>query len=233
MKKCYEDIFFDLDHTLWDFRENSKVTLKELHQITPILSDIPFEEFFEVYYHHNNKLWARYRNGFINSADLRWKRFWHTLLDFNIRDIELSQNIGQTYLALLPVQTKLCDGASEILDWLRSEGYRIHIITNGFQEIQSLKITNSQIDSYFESITTSECAQSTKPHPEIFESALQKAKAQKNTSMYVGDSLIADVQGALNFGMDAVFYNPHQNENPYADRSHTIHHLTELKEILR
>jgi putative hydrolase of the HAD superfamily len=228
----YQYLFFDLDHTLWDFDANSRNTLEELYQTLDLkqkgVND--FDLFHKNYLIHNDKLWDRYRNGFIKVEELRWKRMWLTLIDFKIGDEELARNMGTLFLDLLPTRKLLFPHAVEILDWLSSRNYQLHLITNGFEKTQYSKLKNSGIDKYFGEMITSEVSGSLKPHKEIFEYAFQKTGAQKEKSIMIGDSIEVDIQGALNAGIDQVFVN-HLHLEPAIQPTYTIHSLKELENI--
>jgi putative hydrolase of the HAD superfamily len=228
----YQYLFFDLDHTLWDFDANSRNTLEELYLTLDLkqkgVND--FDLFHKNYLIHNDKLWDRYRNGFIKVEELRWKRMWLTLIDFKIGDEELARNMGTLFLDLLPTRKLLFPHAVEILDWLSSRNYQLHLITNGFEKTQYSKLKNSGIDKYFGEMITSEVSGSLKPHKEIFEYAFQKTGAQKEKSIMIGDSIEVDIQGALNAGIDQVFVN-HLHLEPAIQPTYTIHSLKELENI--
>jgi putative hydrolase of the HAD superfamily len=228
----YQYLFFDLDHTLWDFDANSRNTLEELYQTLDLkqkgVND--FELFHKNYLIHNDKLWDRYRNGFIKVEELRWKRMWLTLIDFKIGDEALARNLGALFLDLLPTRKLLFPHTVEILDWLSSRNYQLHLITNGFEKTQHSKLRNSGIDKYFGEMITSEVSGSLKPHKEIFEYAFQKTGAQKEKSIMIGDSIEVDIQGALNAGIDQVFVN-HLHLEPAIQPTYTVHSLKELENI--
>lgn len=228
----YRHLFFDLDHTLWDFETNSKETLHEvfhthrLHEtITP-----DFDTFYERYSFHNKRLWDRYHHGFIKQEELRWKRMWHTLLEYKIGDEKLSKEMSGEYLQILPFKTKLFPYTIEIIEYLVGKNYVLHLITNGFEEVQWGKLRNSQIDHYFKEVITSEKAMALKPHKEIFEYALQAANASKAESIMIGDNLDADIRGAMEAGLDTIFVN-HIGEKTELKPTYIIHHLKELEGI--
>src|ERR1700761_8736790 len=131
----YKHLFFDLDHTLWDFEANSKQTLMELYHNLQLKERgvFDFDPFYKNYILHNDKLWERYRNGFIKVDELRWKRMWHTLLDFKIGDEALAREMDRHFMEALPTRKTLFPHTTEILDYLTEKGYRLHLITNGFQ----------------------------------------------------------------------------------------------------
>jgi putative hydrolase of the HAD superfamily len=229
----YQHIFFDLDHTIWDFEMNSKETLLDLHQKYK-LADIginDFDAFFDGYSLHNHRLWDRYTKGFIKQEELRWKRIYLSLLDYKIADETLSRAMSFDYLDILPNKTNLFPYTIDILAYLKNKGYQLHLITNGFESVQFKKIENSKLAPYFNEVITSEASNSLKPNIEIFEYALHKANAKLEESIMIGDNESADIKGAINIGMDSVFVN-HINAVPTIPATYTITHLKELENIL-
>ena len=231
----YKHLFFDLDHTLWDFDSNARATLAQLHIDLDLVSKgvHDFELFHRNYLQHNEKLWARYRNGYINQQELRIKRMWLTLLDFKIADEELTRQLSELFLQLLPTRTLLFPDTIETLDYLAGKGYRMHLITNGFEETQHSKLINSGLQKYFNEVITSEGSQSLKPHKEIFDFALRRTGASLNESIMIGDSLEIDIAGAMNAGMDQIFVN-HTSLVPDTtiQATYTVTSLKELEDIL-
>ena len=228
----YRHIFFDLDHTLWDFDANSRQTLEDLYlsfelQIRGVHS---FESFFEHYTAHNEKLWDRFRKGFIKMDDLRWKRMWLTLLEFKIGEEKLARDMAARFLDLLPTRKLLFPYTVEILTYLTNKGYKLHLITNGFEQIQHSKLKYSGIDNFFIEVITSEGSSLVKPNKEIFDYAFQKAKALPGESIMIGDNIEADIQGAINAGIDQVYVN-HLNIEPAIKPTYTVYSLKELENI--
>lgn len=229
----YKHLFFDLDHTLWDFDANARITLEQLH----INLNLPekgihdFDRFYRNYLAHNERLWAKYRNGQIKQDELRLKRMWLSLLDFKIADEALAKQMNELFLQLLPTRTLLFPDTIEVLEYLRDKGYGLHLITNGFEETQHNKLKSSGLDKFFEVVVTSECSNSLKPQREIFEYALNKTGATVDESLMIGDTLDVDVLGALNIGMDAVHVNYNSLEQE-VEPTYTIYHLRELKSFL-
>lgn len=232
----YDHLFFDLDHTLWDFEANSRQTLEDLFNSMELqqrgVND--FDLFHKNYLVHNDKLWERYRNGFIKVDELRWKRMWLTLLDFKIADEKLAREMGVVFLDLLPTRKILFPNTTEVLDYLNDKGYQLHLITNGFEKTQHSKLKNSGLDGYFKEVITSEGSNSLKPHREIFEYAFQKTKAAPQKSIMIGDSIDVDILGAVNAGIDQVHVN-HLTKEPVLlnDKlpTYTVYSLLELKTI--
>ncbi len=230
--KHYSHLFFDLDHTLWDFEENAKKTLehlyKEMELSTKGISD--FTYFHKQYCAHNDRLWERYRKGLIKVDELRWKRMWHTLLDFKIGNEQLAKELSTAFLAHLPHRNILFPHAHELLTYLREKGYALHLITNGFEDVQHAKLKNAGIAHFFGEVITSEGSNSLKPNKEIFEFAFRKTGAVPHTSVMIGDHLEADIMGAKNAGMDQVFVN-HIRETASFAPTYTVYSLKEIMEI--
>jgi putative hydrolase of the HAD superfamily len=229
----YKHIFFDLDHTLWDFDTNAKETLSELYTLFKLEEIIhsPFDEFYKTYLHHNAIMWDRYHKGFITTEELKWKRMWRTLIDFKVGDEVLSKEMSAKFLEILPTKTILFDYTTEILDYLLDKKYILHLITNGFEKTQWSKLNNSNISKYFTEVITSETSSCIKPSKEIFEYAINKCGAQLHESIMIGDNLDADIQGAINAGMDNIFVN-HINSPVTISPTYTIYNLKELEDIL-
>jgi putative hydrolase of the HAD superfamily len=230
----YKHIFFDLDHTLWDFDANAKDTLQQLH-LDLKLADRgihDFELFYKNYLLHNDKLWTRYRKGFIKQEELRVKRMWLCLLDFKIADDELAREMNDLFLQLLSTRTVLFPHTIEILQYLKDKKYYIHLITNGFEDVQHRKLESSGIKAFFQEVVTSERSNSLKPNKEIFEFAMDKSGANISNSIMIGDSLEVDIAGAMNIGMDQVHANFRNEQDDKIKPTYTITSLKELEEIL-
>jgi putative hydrolase of the HAD superfamily len=230
---AYKDLFFDLDHTLWDFETNSKETIQELYN-THRLADlgiVDFDGFYSTYSAHNHRLWDRYTKGFIKQEELRWKRVYLSLLDFKVANEPLAKQMSQAYLEILPNKKHLFPYTIEILDYLKQKDYKMHLITNGFESVQFKKIKNSGLENFFTEVITSEASNSLKPQKEIFEYALKNANASVEKSIMIGDNESADIQGGINIGMDTIFVN-HIQVVPTIPATYTITHLKELENIL-
>jgi len=228
----YKHLFFDLDHTLWDFEANARATLLELFDTLNLaqrgIND--FDLFYKNYLVHNEKLWERYRNGFIKQDELRVKRMRLALLDFKIADEALAQEMNVNFLDLLPTRTILFPQAFETLDYLSEKNYQLHLITNGFEKTQHSKLKYSGLDKYFNEVITSEGSQSLKPNKEIFDFAFEKTGAAPKESIMLGDNIDVDIIGAMNAGIDQVFIN-HNNISFEIKPTYVVNSLKELKEI--
>lgn len=206
----YKTLFFDLDHTLWDFEKNSVATLQVLYDETGLAQRgvAAFDDFNTVYHEINDKLWDRFRRGFLSREDLRWKRMMQTLVHYRIHDEPLARLMSERYLEILPTQTHLFPHCHDMLAYCVERNYGMHLITNGFELTQQQKLRNASIDTYFDRMITSEQAMSMKPQREIFEYALRATGASAAESLMIGDALDVDVLGAAQIGMDQVFFNP-------------------------
>ena len=225
--KHITDIFFDLDHTLWDFDTNSFLAFDKIFKSQYPTIDSNF--FIEIYAPINQACWKLYQVDEITHDELRYQRLKQTfdLMNYSISDDAIDK-IATDYITFLPDNNQLFKGAIEVLEYLKPK-YHLHIITNGFAEVQDKKIANSGLKKYFNTITNSEMAGVKKPHPSIFNHALILAETNIKQSIMIGDSIDADVQGALDFGMEAILFDPN-NQFPLTGISR-INQLIELKKI--
>ncbi len=228
----YKHLFFDLDHTLWDFEANAYATLATLYEDLQLkergIDD--FGLFYKNYLAHNEKLWEHYRKGQIRQDELRVKRMKLALLDFKIADEDLSQKMNVLFLDLLPTRNLLFPHTKEILHYLADKNYELHLITNGFETVQHSKLKYSGLDVFFKEVITSEGSNSIKPNKEIFEYAFKKTNAKRSTSIMIGDTIEVDIQGAINAGIDQVFVN-HTGITPALQATYTVTTLKELEDI--
>jgi len=226
----YKHLFFDLDHTIWDFEANSRTTLVELYEEMKLeergVDD--FDLFHKNYLAHNERLWERYRKGFVKQEELRVKRMWLSLLDFKIADEPLAKKMGDRFLEMLPTRTILFPYTIEILDYLTEKSYELHLITNGFEHTQHSKLKHSGLSPYFKQVITSEGSNSLKPKKEIFDFAFQKTGATPDESIMIGDTMEVDILGAMNAGIDQIHVNHLTNEPESVNGklpTHTVYSL--------
>ena len=227
-KELVTDVFFDLDHTLWDFEKNSALTFEKIlveHDI-----DIELARFLDVYVPANLVFWKLYREEKISKKDLRYQRLKTVFdkLNYRVSD-ETILSLSEEYINHLSSYNNLFPKTVEVLEYLKPK-YRLHIITNGFQEIQDKKLKNSGIYPFFNKVINSEMAGVKKPNPIIFELALKRAKVTPERSIMIGDSLEADVLGAKGVGLHALHFNSH-NE-PIHEHCPMIQELWEIKTYL-
>jgi putative hydrolase of the HAD superfamily len=229
--KRYKHIFFDLDRTIWDFDASAQDTFMMMFNKYGLKDKgVPSVEAFKSKYDvHNDMLWSWYRKGEIIKEKLNILRFEMTLEDFGIKDYNIAIGMSEDYVKVNPERAFLFPGAMETLEYLAPR-YPLHLITNGFQEVQEQKFRIARLDRYFKTVTTSEEAGSKKPEPAIFHYALKKAGSKADESIIIGDDLAVDIAGARNIGMDQVFFNPEKSEHD-DKATYEISCLKELIEI--
>jgi YjjG family noncanonical pyrimidine nucleotidase len=222
-------IFFDLDHTLWDFEKNSALAFEKIFQ--ELKFSIDTQQFMDIYNPINVAYWKLYERNEIDQEALRVNRLKDAFEAINFEvTLEEINAISHLFIEYLTSNNHLIEGTIETLDYLK-DNYELHIITNGFSFVQEVKLQKSNLDKYFVTITNSELAGHKKPHENIFQYALSLANASKNQSIMIGDSIEADVLGAINFGMKAVYFNP-ENETVSHNQIIQIQKLIQLKNIL-
>ncbi len=223
-----EHVFFDLDHTLWDFDKNSALTFDFIfkkHNVNTGLTD-----FLSHYEPINLKYWKLYRDEKVTKDDLRYNRLKETFdaMQYTIND-DLINNLSNDYLNHLTSFNHVFDGTIELLDYLKNK-YKLHIITNGFKEAQNNKLKGSKLDKYFVTVTSAEVAGVKKPNPKIFNYALDLANAGFENSIMIGDNYEADILGALDIGLDAICFNYHKAE--IKPEIKVVNHLLDIKKYL-
>jgi putative hydrolase of the HAD superfamily len=228
----YKTIFFDFDDTLWDTYHNNRECLKELFADYHFDRHYDsFESFFQIYMPHNLSLWVKYRNQEIDRQTLILERFLYVLRPMGITDHEFILKLNMDFLQRTAAKTKLIPGAIELLDYLKPL-YRLFILSNGFREIQSQKLQNAGLSSYFEKIILSEDAQIQKPHKEIFDFALKNTNARRSESLIIGDSYEADIEGAAYSHIDQIWYNPDNLPCKTIIPTYQVRTLDEIQHIL-
>ncbi len=228
--KKYKHIFFDLDRTLWDFDAAAEVAFERIYEQYRLKDlGIPSaHEFHEVYHPLNERLWELYREEKITKDELNRTRFVLPLEHYGIHDTALADHLSEDYVYWSPRIVRLVPGTMELLDYLQPK-YHLHLITNGFQEVQDTKLSLSGLKPYFETLTVSEEVGVKKPNPEIFHYALRKANATAEESLMIGDEMAVDIDGARAAGIDQVFFNPNGKE---VEGKRTFE-AKKLKEIMR
>ena len=224
-----QHVFFDLDHTLWDFEKNSDLAFQKVftkHSIT-----LNIETFLTVYKPLNFNYWKLFREENVTKDKLRYGRLKDSFdaLNYTISDAIIDE-MAVDYLDFLPDFNYLFDGTFELLDYLKDK-YKLHIITNGFEEVQNKKMMSSNIYHYFDKIITSESVGVKKPNPKVFTYALDIAKANKDNSIMIGDNIEADIEGALSVGMQAIHCN-FDNVSHHKSNLVSVSSLLEIKQYL-
>ncbi|RFC53734.1 YjjG family noncanonical pyrimidine nucleotidase [Brumimicrobium aurantiacum] len=227
-----KDVFFDLDRTLWDFERNSENALRVIYDEAKIGNHAAsFEHFLETYKVINARYWKNYSEGKIDKLSLRNGRFTDTLKEFKIVNEKLGGQLNNRYLEISPFQTQLFPSTKEVLTELKNNNYRLHIITNGFKEVQFIKLKNSGIIEFFEDILCSEEVGKSKPHPLVFECALKRTKAKAKHSIMIGDDFTADVIGAENVGIRGVLFDPERKHKSKMNVDR-VEHLEEIPPLI-
>lgn len=228
----YRHVFFDLDRTLYDFDKSTRQTFFELYEKFNLHKNgvKDFDEFLALYHENNLELWAQYRDGKIKKKFLNVERFHVTLKHFGIDDRAFAGRFASEYVLESPKKKTLFPGAVDAIEYLY-ERYKLHIITNGFDEVQQVKMSANGLNKYFTSITTSEEAGAKKPSEKIFIHALVKAGASADESLMIGDDYLVDIEGARNVGMDQMLFIPDGPREEY-DCTYVISSFGEIPHLL-
>ncbi|MDM1049857.1 YjjG family noncanonical pyrimidine nucleotidase [Sphingobacterium hotanense] len=225
-------LFFDLDHTIWDFDKNAEETLHDLYfkyKFDDLFNIPTSDSFIETYTVNNHRVWGLYHHGKIDKPTLRYLRFADTFTQLGVDPSMFPTEFEEEYLAICPTKTNLFPNAHETLAYLKDK-YTLHLISNGFKEACEKKLEHSKLSSYFNTIVISEIIGINKPDPRIFEHALQNGQALREQAVMIGDNIDADVRGAQNAGIEAIFFNPLEVEKP-GDVNYMIKDLKELQEL--
>ncbi|MCH2230944.1 MAG: YjjG family noncanonical pyrimidine nucleotidase [Crocinitomicaceae bacterium] len=221
-------LFFDLDRTLWDFEKNSEAALNLLYEDLKLGDHIrSFRSFHTTYKKINADLWHQYGTGKLSKSDLRIKRFNDTLKKFDVQNEKLAIKLGEGYIKTSPYQTNIFPQTIETLTNLKNDGYKLHIITNGFKEVQFIKLEKSKLIDFFDVIVCSEDVGKNKPAKDVFDHAMHLAKAEGRDSLMIGDDYLVDVVGAEKAGMKGILFDPNKT---YREGTHEWH-ISRLNEI--
>lgn len=227
----YKNIFFDLDDTLWDLKSNSYQSLKEIytkHTLERFFTN--FDEFVKKYHQENYKLWEQYRKRLISKDTLTSQRFMF-VSDLMGVTPDYSIQLNFEYLTSISQKTILIDNTFTVLNYLHNK-YKLHIITDGFFEVQVIKLKNSQLSFFFEHIISAEEIGYLKPNPQLFEYAIKITNSKIEEAIMIGDSYENDILGAHSIGMDQIFFNPHNTQEMKIKPTYTIKDLKEITNIL-
>lgn len=231
-KETVKHIFFDLDNTLWDHSKNSEIVLERMFEENQISKKygLTFDTWHDVFLEKNDSLWGQLRDGLISKKDLREKRFKLPFLFFGIDNPELAIFFEENYLKNMSKMSEIIPGSEKLLEYLKTK-YHLHIITNGFEEVSSSKVQNTVLKKYIDTLTCADEINVRKPDFRIFDYALSKSGAKLEESLLIGDDWIADIQGALDYGMQAIFYD-RIGEDFQSDGVPIVRNLEEIIEIL-
>lgn len=228
----YKHILFDLDHTLWDFEKNATETLSELYEIFQLkaLGNFSMQEFCQTFHKINYHLWELHQTGEYDQVSLRANRFKMIFTELGVAEEQVPLTIKDEYLRICPSKPHVFPFAHDVLAYLQSR-YQLHIVTNGFADVQETKLKSAGLAHYFTHIVTSDGANFCKPNPAIFYHVLKLVGAKASECIMVGDNLLTDIAGAQNANIDCIYFNPQKIPHE-ASRTHEICNLNELKGIL-
>ncbi|TDN39920.1 noncanonical pyrimidine nucleotidase, YjjG family [Hymenobacter sp. UV11] len=231
--KAYRHLFFDLDHTLWDFETNAHETLEQLFAEYDLGRHglFSFAEFSTRYRDVNHALWRLYQSNKVTQQQLREVRFVRTLTRLGVAEADVPTDMSARFTDILPYKAAVFPHTHDVLDYLQGKGYHLHLITNGFEDVQHIKLQSSDLKRYFEEVITSEHSGHLKPDPRMFAHALARTGATAAESLMVGDNLECDVLGAYNSGIDQVYFNPDKRRH-FAETTYEISSLAELRDFL-
>lgn len=228
----YKNLFIDLDDTLWDIHHNSKECLKEVFDDYGYIKYYKcFDDYYNVYMPSNHHLWGLYRKGEIDKDELIVERFLVPVREFGIDDAAYAKKLSDDFLERTTLRTKLVDGTINLLEYLKPK-YKMHILSNGFREVQYKKMENSGLSLYFEKIILSDDVGINKPHIDFFNYALEKTNSCPTETLMIGDSWDADILGAYNSNIDQLWFNPGELQSDGFTPTYCVKSLAEIKEIL-
>ena len=228
----YKNLFFDLDDTLYDFSAASQESFRETYDLLHYERYFnSFEHFYSIYEPYNLQLWHIYGEGKITKEELNKRRYSYPLEVVGIHDQELADTFCREALGRIPTKNKLIEGAIELLEYLHPK-YNLYILSNGFKELQSRKMSTAGIDKYFDALILSEDIGVNKPNRELYEYALQKTSSTIEDSIMIGDMFETDIVGAANIGMKQIYFNPKKKESHTFAPTYMVTELLQIKDIL-
>lgn len=232
MTKPYKHLFFDLDHTLWDHQSNANETLADIYNDFQLyqLSDFNVNQFQDTFHKINHNLWHEYHQGLVDQAYIRNTRFKKVLSALGLEVYDSDTELTEEYLSRCPRKSNLMPHTLEVLEYLKVR-YPMTIITNGFAEIQDIKMNSSGLIGYFDLVITSEQTGWLKPDRKIFDFAVRHARVSPAECLMIGDNPATDMEGARMAGIDQIYYDP-EDRNQDRESTYRISSLLQLKEIL-
>ena len=235
--KQYKDLFIDFDDTLYDTHGNAVIALRETFDYFHLERYFPDPQvFYDAYWQANIDLWTRYSRGEITRDYLIVERFRRPLSTGSLNPSpDFCLKVSDVFLDYCSTKPGVVDGAHELMDYLRSRSYRMHMTSNGFHEVQYKKLAACGLTDYFDTIILSEDAGVNKPSPQFFEYAMQQSGAERDTTLMIGDNYQTDILGALDFGLDTIFFNrfpEHSAPQPSAIAPRTCTEVTSLRDIM-
>lgn len=230
----YKNLFLDFDDTLYDTYGNAVIALRETFEEFRLERWFPDPQvFYDAYWRANIDLWSQYSKGEITRPYLIVERFRRPLSCGQGLDVteRLCLEIGDRFLDYCSSKPGVIEGAHELMDYLKGKGYRMHVCSNGFHEVQYKKLAACGLRDYFDTIILSEDAGVNKPQPAFFDYALLTAGAERQTTLMIGDNLQTDIAGARNAGLDTILFNRWSVE-PVGIPTYTVASLRDIMHIL-
>ncbi len=232
----YKVLFIDLDDTIWDFRANSMLALRQVYDELALSKEIPdYDRFKTLYMAANRELWEAYHHNRITKDFLIVERFSRPFREMGNSvsdDREFLMLLNDRYLDILARQKNLVPGAADLLDYLTAQGYRLYILSNGFAEVQSRKLESAGISGYFRRLILSDEIGVTKPDRRLFDYALQQVGAEASETLIVGDNYDADILGAINAGWGTIYFNRDNLPITGLQPDYVVTALSDIKQIL-
>ena len=231
----YKDLFIDFDDTLYDTYGNAVIALRETFDAFHLERRFPDPQvFYDAYWAANIDLWTRYSRGEITRDFLIVERFRRPLSTGDglaVTD-DLCLEMSDVFLDYCSSKPGVVEGAHSLMDYLRQRGYRMHMTSNGFHEVQYKKLAACGLKDYFDTIILSEDAGVNKPSPQFFDYAFQQSGAQRDTTLMIGDNLQTDIMGAMASGLDALFFNRYPEHEKTTAPTFVVTSLREIMKIL-
>ena len=231
----YRDIFLDFDDTLYDTHGNACVALGVVFERFGLGRWFErLEDFTEPYWQTNEELWRQYAAGEIDRPYLILERFRRPLsLGKGLEVTEaLCHEVSDFFLDCCCEQTGVVPGARELLEYLKGKGYRLHMTSNGFHEVQYRKLERVGMRGYFDTVVLSEDAGVNKPAREFFDYAFRVSGAERGSTIMIGDNLMTDINGARLAGLPQIWYNPKGLALGDFEVTHVVRELGEIKWVL-
>ncbi len=229
----YKHVFLDFDDTIYDTKGNASEALLELFEAFALSRDFEsFESFSNDYWKRNTEVWALYSKGLMDKSTLIKERFRYP---FQCKGVDVTDEflleLNDWFLERTSTKSKLIEGAIDLLKYLNSK-YEVHMLSNGFEQVQYAKMRNSGVEQYFKEVILSDHIGVNKPDKAIFDYAIEKTGAIVSESIMIGDNMDTDILGAKNFGMDQLYFNSSSVLTKIHKPTYEVSSLAEIKDIL-
>lgn len=235
-KRHYNDLFIDFDDTLCDTHGSADLALHDVFSEYELERWFPEQEVFYTHYWESNiDLWRRYGKGEISRDYLIVERFRYPLSK-GMPQQEVTEQycreMNDRFLELCVEKIYPLEGASELVDYLRQRGYRLHLCSNGFHEVQYRKLRNCGWEGSFDTVILSEDAGVNKPSRGYFDYAFKVSQGIPETTLMIGDGWDSDMRGALDYGLDTLYFNRFPDYPAPEPVKYEVHRLEDITRIL-